>query len=300
MKKLVFSSAASAVVTPFKDGKIDYGSFERIIESQIVGGISALVVLGTTGEGPTVTYEERNSLLRFAKETVAGRIPIIVGCGSNCTENACRMVKEASRLGFDGALCVTPYYNKGSVTGLYGHFSAISSSSDIPIILYNVPSRTGVDLPLCVTELLAEKENIVGIKEASGEVSKSAEIIALLGEEMHVYSGCDEALLPILAVGGKGAVSVVSNLVPSEVQRLCALAFEGRFKEASGEFFRMLPLVKVLFKEVNPIPLKFALSEIALCSDEVRLPLSPLDGKRKEEIIGIMKKSGYFADKLQS
>ncbi len=292
LKKLVFSSAASAIVTPFSNGKIDYGALERIIDSQIESGISAVVVLGTTGEGATVAYKERKSVLNCVKKAVSKRVPIIAGCASNCTENACKMVKEVSRLDFDGALCVTPYYNKGSEMGLYGHFNALSESSDIPIILYNVPSRTGVDLSLHVIELLAGKENIVGIKEASGSVAKSAEIVSTLGDEMYVYSGCDEVTLPIIAVGGKGAISVLSNLLPEKVSKLCSLAFEGRFKEACAEFSKVLPLVKALFCEVNPIPLKFALSCLGICSDEVRLPLSTLDKTKKRELINIMKECG--------
>lgn len=294
LKKLIFSAAASAVVTPFIDGKVDYASFERLIEMQIAGGISALVVLGTTGEAATVTYEERDEILRFAVETVASRVPVIAGCGSNCTENACSMVKKASAVGVDGVLSVTPYYNKGSKQGLCGHFEAIADASDVPVIIYNVPSRTGVDLPLEVIEKLAEKENIVGIKEASGSVAKSAAICSLLGDEMPVYSGSDEINLPILSVGGVGCISVLSNLIPREVSELCRLVFTGKLKEASLAFSRSFSLTRALFCDVNPIPVKCALSMFGICSDEVRLPLTALDGEKKKMLRREMAQSGFF------
>ncbi len=294
MKKLIFSAAASAVVTPFIDGKVDYASFERLIEMQIAGGISALVVLGTTGEAATVTYEERDEILRFAVETVASRVPVIAGCGSNCTENACSMVKKASAVGVDGVLSVTPYYNKGSKKGLCGHFEAIADASDVPVIIYNVPSRTGVDLPLEVIEKLAEKENIVGIKEASGSVAKSAAICSLLGDEMPVYSGSDEINLPILSVGGVGCISVLSNLIPREMSELCRLVFTGKLKEASLAFSRSFSLTRALFCDVNPIPVKCALSMLGICSDEVRLPLTALDGEKKKMLRREMAQSGFF------
>lgn len=294
MKKLIFSAAASAVVTPFIDGKVDYASFERLIEMQIAGGISALVVLGTTGEAATVTYEEREEILRFAVETVASRVPVIAGCGSNCTENACSMVKKASAVGVDGVLSVTPYYNKASKQGLCGHFEAIADASDVPVIIYNVPSRTGVDLPLEVIEKLAEKENIVGIKEASGSVAKSAAIRSLLGDEMPVYSGSDEINLPILSVGGVGCISVLSNLIPQEVSELCRLVFTGKLKEASLAFSRSFSLTRALFCDVNPIPVKCALSMLGICSDEVRLPLTALDGEKKKMLRREMAQSGFF------
>ena len=294
MKKLIFSAAASAVVTPFIDGKVDYASFERLIEMQIAGGISALVVLGTTGEAATVTYEERDEILRFAVETVASRVPVIAGCGSNCTENACSMVKKASAVGVDGVLSVTPYYNKGSKQGLCEHFEAIADASDVPVIIYNVPSRTGVDLPLEVIEKLAEKEHIVGIKEASGSVAKSAAICSLLGDEMPVYSGSDEINLPILSVGGVGCISVLSNLIPREVSELCRLVFAGKLKEASLAFSRSFSLTRALFCDVNPIPVKCALSMLGICADEVRLPLTALDGEKKKMLRCEMAQSGFF------
>lgn len=294
MKKLIFSAAASAVVTPFIDGKVDYASFERLIEMQIAGGISALVVLGTTGEAATVTYEERDEILRFAVETVASRVPVIAGCGSNCTENACSMVKKASAVGVDGVLSVTPYYNKASKQGLCEHFEAIADASDVPVIIYNVPSRTGVDLPLEVIEKLAEKENIVGIKEASGSVVKSAAICSLFGGEMPVYSGSDEINLPILSVGGVGCISVLSNLIPREMSELCRLVFTGKLKEASLAFSRSFSLTRALFCDVNPIPVKCALSMLGICGDEVRLPLTALDGEKKKMLRREMAQSGFF------
>lgn len=300
MKKLIFSGASTAIVTPFKDGNVDYTAFEKMIERQIAGGISALVVLGTTGEAPTITYDERDEILRFAVKTTRHRIPVIAGCSSNCTENACSMVKKASIAGVDGVLSATPFYNKGSEKGLCAHFEAVSDASDLPIILYNVPSRTGVDISLSVLEKLSEKDNIVGIKEASGSVKKCAEIISAFKDEMPLYSGCDEINLPVLSVGGVGLISVVSNLIPSQLSYLCQMVKEEKLKEASLSFSKSFSLTKALFEEVNPIPVKAALSVLGLCENELRLPLSPLDGIKKQKLVKIMTESGFFSGTIGS
>lgn len=291
---MIFSGAASAVVTPFKNGKIDFASFEKQIERQITEGIAALVILGTTGEASTVTYEERDEIIRFVVRAVSSRVPVIVGCGSNCTDIAAKMAREASELGADGILAVTPYYNKGSKVGLVRHFEAIASGADVPVIIYNVPSRTGVDLSLDVIEKLAENEMIVGIKEASGSASKSAGIIARFGDDMPVYSGSDEVNLPILAIGGKGVISVLSNVMPRETVKLCRDISAGRYEEASENFISSFLLTGALFCDVNPIPVKYALSLLDLCTEEVRLPLAPLDDDKKLLVRREMERCGLI------
>ena len=272
-KKTLFYGTATALVTPFKDGEIDYISIERLIERQIDLGIDALVICGTTGENATLSDNEYLDVLESALKIADGRVPMIAGTGSNNTSHAVDLSRRASSLGYDGLLVVTPYYNKATDDGLIAHFEKIADVSSSPIILYNVPSRTGCNIPMPVYRQLAKHENIVAVKEASGNVAAIARLIAECGNGLDVYSGDDALTLPILSLGGAGVISVASNLIPAEMSRLCREFFDGNIiasRELQEQYIRLLDS---MFCEVNPIPVKTALSLMGLCSDELRLPL---------------------------
>lgn len=284
MKKTIFSGAATAVVTPFSNGEVDYTALGGLIEHQISNGISAMVFCGTTGEASALAPSETEEIIRFAVKTVASRVPVIAGCGSNNTAEASRKAKKAEELGADALLCVTPYYNKASVSGLAAHFKAVAGASELPVILYNVPSRTGIDIPLEVYRELAEVENITAVKEASGSVAKSACLLSEFGKRFDVYSGTDEVNLPILSIGGAGVISVLSNVVPAEVSKMCRLAKEEKYIQAAKIASDLYPLTRALFSEVNPIPVKAALSMLGRCKDELRLPLTPLSAGNRARL----------------
>lgn len=286
-KKSIFSGTCTALITPFKDGKIDYFSFKRMIEFQISEGIDALLVCGTTGEASTLSEEEARDLIRFASRENAKRVPLIAGVGSNDTKKALRLSHAALDSGADALLSVTPYYNKASADGLIRHFEAIADEVDLPLILYNVPSRTGVNIPLSVYDHLANHENIVGVKEASSSISDFARLTEKCADRFDVYSGNDDLLLPTLSLGGRGVISVLSNLLPKEMGDVCRLWFSGLIDEARELQLKLLPLIRAVFSEVNPIPIKALLAHRGLCAEEYRLPLCPLDKAKKEAIIEI-------------
>lgn len=286
-KRTVFKGCATAIVTPFKDGEIDYESFSELIEFQISNGVSAIVLLGTTGEAPCVSESERYELISFAVDKIKSRVPLIVGTGTNSTDVSIRYSQMAEGLGADALLLVTPYYNKATPSGLELHYKKVAGSVNIPIILYNVPSRTGVNIPLPVYGNLASVENIVAVKEACGSLAYISEIISSYGDSFDVYSGCDELILPTLAVGGKGVISVASNIVPSYVNQLCYEYFHSSFEKSKEIQLYLNPLIKELFYEVNPIPVKTALCEMGMCRDDFRLPLCP--SERRREIRAILK-----------
>ena len=273
MKNTVFTGAGVAIITPFRDGKIDYEDFARIIEFQIANGTDAIVVCGTTGEASTLSDEEHIDAIEFTVKQTAGRIPVIAGTGSNDTAYAIWLTKEACRVGADALLVVTPYYNKASVKGLINHFTAIADASTKPIILYNVPSRTGCNIPLSVYRELAKHPMIVATKEASGNMSAIAELIAELGDQLDVYSGNDDQIVPILSLGGKGVISVLSNVMPRETHDICQLYFDGKVKESAALQLKLLDLINNLFIEVNPIPVKAAMNLMGYCTKEVRPPM---------------------------
>ena len=272
-KPLVFKGAATALITPFCEGEIDYKALSELIEFQISGGIDALVIGGTTAEAATLSDEERYKLYTFAKGKIAGRTKLILGTGTNDTRVAIAHTKFAEKLECDGALLVTPYYNKGTEEGIEKHYLRIAESVDLPIILYNVPSRTGVNLGFNLLRRLSEHQNIVGLKEASDSVDRLVTLSAF-GDELHLYSGNDSQIYPTLALGGKGVISVISNLLPRTAVRLCQSYFDGEQSEALRLQLELLPFIKTLFMETNPAPIKFALSQRGFCSPEVRLPLS--------------------------
>ena len=294
MKNTVFTGAATALITPFKHGAIDFDSFERILEQQIAGGISALVVSGTTGEGSTLTDGEHRELIKFAVEKVAGRVPIIAGTGSNDTAYAIDLSRYACSVGADALLLVTPYYNKATQEGLYQSFKMIADSVDKPCILYNVPSRTGCNILPATAARLADVDNIVGIKEASGDISQIAELARVCGDKLDIYSGNDNQIVPILSLGGKGVISVLSNVLPEKTNEICTRFFEGDVKGALELQLHYLPLIDALFSEVNPIPIKAAMSAMGLGENSLRLPLTPMSEGKAAHLYELMKSEGLI------
>ena len=282
-KKLIFEGVATALVTPMRDEKIDYAAVSRVINHQIDGRVSAIVVGGTTGEVATLTEEEKEELYTYAKEKIDGRAKLILGVGTNDTRVVLTRVKSAERIGCDGLLVVTPYYNKGTYKGVREHYKRIAESTDLPIILYNVPSRTGVNLTLSQLEELAKIENIVAIKEASDSLDRLTEL-SFFGDELYLYSGNDSQIYLTLALGGRGVISVVSNLNPKMISDMCRLHFEGRYKESMLIQRKLFPFIKLLFSETNPTPIKYAMSLSGLCTPEVRLPLFEPENSTRDAI----------------
>lgn len=292
MKETVFTGAATALITPFRNGKIAYDTMEKLIDWQIEAGTDAIVVAGTTGEGATLSDAEHKECIRFCVEKTAGRVPVIAGTGSNDTYYACKLTEHADACGADAMLLVTPYYNKATQKGLIASFREIAGATSKPCILYNVPSRTGCNmLPETVAEL-AETENIVGIKEASGNLTQIADIAALCGDKMDIYSGNDDQIIPVLAVGGKGVISVLSNLLPGETSRICHDWLNGEHDRALKAQLRYLPLIHALFSEVNPIPVKAAMHALGLTENSLRLPLTCMEEEHEKKLIAIMRSLG--------
>ncbi len=294
MKNTVFTGAATALITPFKNGAIDFDAFEKVLEQQIAGDISALVVSGTTGEGSTLTDGEHRELIKFAVEKVAGRVPVIAGTGSNDTAYAIDLSRYACSVGADALLLVTPYYNKATQEGLYQSFKMIAESVDKPCILYNVPSRTGCNILPATAARLAEVENIVGIKEASGDISQIAELARVCGDKLDIYSGNDNQIVPILSLGGKGVISVLSNVLPEKTNEICTRFFEGDVKGALELQLHYLPLIDALFSEVNPIPIKAAMAAMGLGENSLRLPLTPMSEGKAAHLYELMKGEGLI------
>lgn len=291
-KPVIFRGAATALITPFCSGRIDTPALAYMIERQIAGGISAVVVCGTTGESPTLTHDETITLISYAAEITQGRIPVIAGVGSNDTVRSCALAIEASYAGADAVMAVTPYYNKTTEDGLTAHFFAIADASPLPVIIYNVPPRTSVHVTISVYEKLALHDNIVAVKEASGDIALAASLLRSCADSLAVYSGCDEITLPLLALGGSGVISVVSNLLPFETEDMCRAFFCGDLAGARERQFYLLPLIKALFSVPNPIPVKAACSYLGLCSPEIRLPLSPLSDTGR--LCGLLKEYGLM------
>ena len=288
-KKTIFTGAATAIITPFKDGKIDYVSFKKIIEDQIAGGVDGIVVAGTTGEAATLTHEEHCGCIDFVVKEVDGRVPVIAGTGSNDTAYGIELSQYACKAGADALLLVTPYYNKATPKGLIKNFLETAEKTDKPIILYNVPSRTGCNITLPVYKELAKHERIVAVKEASGNISAIAELIAECGDYFDIYSGNDDQIVPIMSLGGKGVISVLSNVMPRETHELCNLCLNGNYKDAAEMQLKYLKLINTLFCEVNPVPVKTAMAALNYCTEEMRLPLCEMDDANKEKLLTVMK-----------
>ena len=291
-KKSIFQGVATALITPLTKDGVDYDAFKKLIEWQIAEGINALVICGTTGESSTLTDEEHRAVLKFAIDTVAGRVPMIAGTGSNDTAYAIELTKYAAEIGYNGALLVTPYYNKTTQAGLVAMFTAIADSCDIPVILYNVPSRTGVNIEPATYAALAEHPNIYAIKEANGNISSIVETAALVGDKLDIYSGNDDQIVPIMACGGKGVISVLSNVVPKETVAICQKFFDGDVKGAMQLQVKYLNLTNALFSEVNPIPVKAAMAAMGFCEDYLRLPLVPMSDGKREKLLAYMREAG--------
>lgn len=292
MKNTVFTGAATALITPMKNGGVDYEKFAQLVEFQIQNKIDALVVCGTTGESSTLTDEEHRELIRFCVEKTAGRVPVIAGTGSNDTDYAIDLSKFACEVGADAVLQVTPYYNKTTQKGLVKHFFAIADAIKKPIILYNVPSRTGMNIAPATYAELCKHENIVATKEASGNISAVAEIRHACGDNLDIYSGNDDQIVPIMSLGGKGVISVLSNLLPEETHKICADYLNGDVKAAADAQIKYLPLINSLFCEVNPIPAKAAMNLMGYCTEEIRLPLCEISDANKERLIADMVAAG--------
>lgn len=292
MKNTIFKGVGTAIITPFKGDEVDYESFAKLIEWQIEEGVDAIVAAGTTGEGSTLTDEEHKEVIKFCVEQVNGRVPVIAGTGSNNTSYAIDLTKYACEVGADAMLLVTPYYNKATQKGLIESFTAIADASTKPCILYNVPSRTGCNLlPETIAEL-AKHEKIIGIKEASGNISHIAQIAALCGEDFDIYSGNDDQIVPVLSLGGKGVISVLSNIMPKETSDMCKYYFDGNADEATKLQLKLLSLINALFCEVNPIPVKAAVAAMGYCENSLRLPLTCMEPQNEEKLIALMRQNG--------
>ena len=294
MKTPVFTGAATAIVTPLNEKGIDFEQFGRLIDWQIAEGIDDIVAVGTTGEGSTLTDEEHKEAIKFCVERVAGRVPVIAGTGSNDAAYAIDLTKYACEVGADAMLLVTPYYNKATQKGLIATFMAIADASTKPCILYNVPSRTGCNLLPATMAELAKHPNIVGIKEACGNISQVAELCALVGDEVAVYSGNDDQIVPILSLGGKGVISVLSNIMPKATVKMCRDYMNGNVEAARRAQLDLLPLIGALFCEVNPIPVKAAVAAMGYCDNFLRLPLTPMETAHEQNLLALMREQGLI------
>ena len=283
MKPIVFTGAAVAIITPFKeDGSVDYDTFGKIIEDQIAGSTDAIVVCGTTGESAAMPDEEHLAVVEYCVKKVAGRVPVIAGTGTNDTQHCINLSQGAEKLGVDALLLVTPYYNKTTQRGLIAHYTKIANSVNIPIILYNVPSRTGLNIAPETLKELSKVENIVAVKEASGNISQVAKIAQLCGDDMTIYSGNDDQIVPLLSLGGKGVISVLSNVAPKQTHDLVASYLEGDIETARKLQLEAIELVDALFIEVNPIPVKAAMQMLGYNVGGLRMPLCEISDANKE------------------
>ena len=292
MKKTIFKGMATAMVTPMTQEGVDYEALGRFIDFQLASGINALVAVGTTGESATLTPEERKKVISFTIDRVAGRVPVIAGTGTNNTLHAIDYSVSAAQAGADALLVVTPYYNKATQNGLIAHFTAIADKVDKPIILYNVPSRTGCNLLPATVEKLAEHPNVAAIKEASGNMSQVVELFARCGDKIDVYSGEDGLTVPMLAMGGMGTISVLSNVIPKGAVEMTDAFFAGDLRKAAALQCRYLDLINLLFCEVNPIPAKAAISAMGYGKEFIRLPLTPMEEGNRAKLLAEMRKQG--------
>ena len=292
----IFKGAGVAIVTPMlADGRVDYDRFDELLEFQIKGGTDAIIVCGTTGEASTLSHEEHLDVIRHCVDTVAGRIPVVAGTGSNCTETAIYLSTRAEMIGVDGLLLVSPYYNKATQNGLYAHFKAVADSVKLPILLYNVPSRTGCNIqPETVVRLCRDVENIVGVKEASGNIGQIVNLAAQADGCVDIYSGDDNQIVPIMALGGLGVISVLSNIAPRQTHDICQKFLDGDLEGSLKEQLRAIELCGALFSEVNPIPVKKALELMGMIDGNLRMPLSKMEEANVERLKKAMKGYGLL------
>ena len=292
MKKTVFQGMATAIITPMTPSGIDYETLGRFIEFQIKNGINALVVMGTTGENATIEPEDQAKVIRYTVEKVAGRVPVIAGTGTNNTVHVLHQTKNACDAGADAVLVVTPYYNKATQNGLIAHYTAVADASTVPVILYNVPGRTGCNLLPKTVAKLAEHPNIVGIKEATGNMAQMVQLAALCGDKLDIYSGEDALTVPMMSMGAAGAISVLSNVAPKEAVAMSDACLAGDFKTAAALQCKLLPLIDALFSEVNPIPAKAAVAAMGFGQEYLRMPLTSMEDHNRENLYKEMRKLG--------
>ena len=292
MKHTVFTGAATAIITPFTETGIDWDAFGRLIDFQLAEGINGIVVAGTTGEGSTLTDREHEEAVVFCVKRVAGKVPVIAGTGSNNTEHAIERTKTACRAGADAVLLVTPYYNKTTQRGLIASFSAIADASSVPCILYNVPSRTGLNMLPETLQVLAKHDKIAAVKEACGNLSQVAKERLLCGDDLDVYSGCDDQIVPTMSLGGKGIISVVANILPKDTAEICARFFRGDVQGAAEIQLKLLKLMNQLMIETNPIPAKAACAALGYGRNLLRLPLVPMEDGNRQTLLLLMKEAG--------
>jgi len=292
----IFKGAGVAIVTPMKEnGDVDYEGFKKLVDFQIDNGTDSIIVCGTTGEASTLSHEEHLDVIKYCVEVVAGRVPVIAGTGSNCTDTAVYLSTEAEKYGVDGLLLVSPYYNKATQNGLYAHFKTVADAVKIPVILYNVPSRTGCNiLPETVVRLCKDVENIVGVKEASGNISQIAHLAAIADGCVDIYSGNDDQIVPILALGGIGVISVLSNVAPKQTHDICQKFFDGDVEGSRKIQLEAMELCNALFCEVNPIPVKKAVNMMGLCGGTLRMPLTEMEDKNAARLEKAMREFGVL------
>ncbi len=293
-KSTIFTGAATAVITPMKNNEVDYAAFGKLLDWQIDSGIDAIVVCGTTGESSTLTDEEHREAIRFAVERTAKRVPLIAGTGSNDTAYALDLTRFACDCGADAVLAVTPYYNKTTQKGLVCMYEAIANISTVPVIVYNVPSRTGVNIEPSTYAMLSEVDNIAAIKEANSDISKITETMSLVGDKLDLYSGNDDQIVPLMALGAKGIISVMSNLIPYETHLICEEFFKGNIAKSAELQFKYMPLIKALFCQVNPIPIKAAMAAAGFCENDIRLPLVEMDEDKRQGLLTVMNGLGLI------
>jgi len=294
MRKPLFTGVGTALVTPFKNGKIDYEALDRLVEEQIANGVSALIAAGTTGEPATMDWDEHLAVIRRVVEKADHRVPVIAGTGSNATAVAVYAAKHSAEFGADAQLVVTPYYNKTSQAGLVAHFNAIADAATLPVIVYNVPSRTGLNIGPEALAKICEHENVIAVKEANSDVGQAMEKIRLCGDKVDFYSGNDDLIVPMMAMGFKGVISVVSNILPAETSRMAEMALQGNFKEAADIQLKLLPFINALFSETSPIPIKAAMAKMGKLEEELRLPLVPMTDGPREKMYAIMRELGMI------
>ena len=290
--QVLFEGCGTALITPFRNGEVDYDALDNLVEWQIENGVDALIAAGTTGEPATMTWEEHLNVIRRVVDVAHHRVPVIAGTGSNCTREAVEAARMSKEFGADAQLVVTPYYNKTSQEGLVAHFHAVADAATLPVIVYNVPSRTGINIGPKALQAICRHPNIIAIKEAASDVGQSLDKMRMVGEDAVFYSGNDDIIVPMICCGYKGVISVLSNLMPKETSRMAHLALEGRNHEAAAMQLKLLPLINALFCETSPIPVKAAMAAIGMCANEVRLPLVPMQKANEEAMLQLMRDLG--------
>jgi 4-hydroxy-tetrahydrodipicolinate synthase len=293
--KRTYPGSLTALITPFRDGVVDGAALERIVDEQIAAGANGLVPCGSTGESATLSHDEHVEVIRLVVARAAGRVPVVAGTGSNSTSEAIRLTAAAQRAGADAALLISPYYNKPTQEGIYRHYRAIADATNFPLIVYNIPGRTGSKIEATTLARLSEHEHIVGLKEATGSIDECMEVIRRCGDALPVYAGDDALTLPVIAVGGVGVISVIGNCVPRAWSAAVAAALRGDWTDAKRKHYALLPLMRALFLETNPIPIKAAMSMRGLCADELRLPLLPMSDVPRAQLRGALEEAGALS-----